>query len=137
MRTYAPADPATSRLLNSYAALQGLEIDSASALAPVDMLVDGKYRLRLRALPQGGVSIVSRLRSLPDAGGQRDELILRVSQMALGMMKEHASTCVIDESERAIWLQQTVSGNYTQDIDEAVGSFVNALAFWSKAITST
>ena len=40
-------------------------------------------------------------------------------------------------SERAIWLQQTVSGNSTQDIDEAVGSFVNALAFWSKAITST
>ena len=44
---------------------------------------------------------------------------------------------VIDESERAIWLQQTVSGNSTQDIDEAVGSFVNARAFWSKAITST
>ena len=100
------------------------------------MRVDDRYRLRLRGLPEGGIVIVSRLRTLPDPGNDRDELILRVAQMALGMMKEHASTCVIDESERALWLQQTVSTNSTHEIDEAVGEFVNALAFWAKAVNT-
>ncbi len=100
------------------------------------MQVDDRYRLRLRALPEGGIVIVSRLQTLPDPGNDRDKLILRVAQMALGMMKEHASTCVVDERERAIWLQQTVATNSTHEIDEAIGDFVNALAFWSKAITT-
>ena len=136
MRSNAPADPATARLLLSYGEQHGLLGEKHSPNAPVDMTVDSKYRLRLRALPQGGIAIVSRLRTLPDPGIARDEMVLRVSRMALGMMKEHASTCVIDESERALWLQQTVNGNSTQEIDEAVGSFVNSLAFWSKAVTT-
>ena len=136
MRSNAPADPATARLLEAYAEQHGLLGEGLSSLGPVNMTIDSKYRVRLRALPEGGVTIISRLRSLPDPGQARDEMILRVSQMALGMMKEHSSTCVVDESERAIWLQQTVHTNSTSEIDDAVGGFVNALAFWSKAIAT-
>lgn len=139
MRSTAPPDPASARLLHAYGAQCGLLNGDGhvSLHDPIDMSVDGRYRLRLRALPEGGIVIVSRLHTLPDPGTDRDELVLRVSQMALGMMKEHASTCVVDASERAIWLQQTVATNSTHEIDEAVGEFVNALAFWTQAVAPT
>ena len=136
MRSTAPPDTVSANLLQAYAQQLGMAAGDRSINEPLDMSVDDRYRLRLRALPEGGIAIVSRLRSLPDAGKDRDELVLRVSQMALGMMKEHASTCVVDSSERAIWLQQTVATNSTHEIDEAVGEFVNALAFWAKAVNS-
>ena len=136
MRSTAPPDTVSANLLQAYAQQLGMAAGDRSINEPLDMNVDDHYRLRLRALPEGGIAIVSRLRSLPDAGKDRDELVLRVSQMALGMMKEHASTCVVDSSERAIWLQQTVATNSTHEIDEAVGEFVNALAFWAKAVNS-
>ncbi len=136
MRSTAPPDTVSANLLQAYAQQLGMATGDRSINEPLDMSVDDRYRLRLRALPEGGIAIVSRLRSLPDAGKDRDELVLRVSQMALGMMKEHASTCVVDSSERAIWLQQTVATNSTHEIDEAVGEFVNALAFWAKAVNS-
>ena len=136
MRSTAPPDPASASLLHAYAQQLGISADDRSVNEPLDMQVDDRYRLRLRGLPQGGIVIVSRLRSLPDEEFDRDELLLRVSQMALGMMKEHASTCVVDSSERAIWLQQTIATNSTHDVDEAVGEFVNALAFWSKAVNA-
>ena len=136
MRSTAPPDTISANLLQAYAQQLGMAAGDRSINEPLDMNVDDRYRLRLRALPEGGIAIVSRLRTLPDAGKDRDELVLRVSQMALGMMKEHASTCVVDSSERAIWLQQTVATNSTHEIDEAVGEFVNALAFWAKAVNS-
>ncbi|QIL70564.1 type III secretion system chaperone [Diaphorobacter sp. HDW4B] len=136
MRSTAPPDTVSANLLQAYAQQLGMAAGDRSINEPLDMNVDDRYRLRLRALPEGGIAIVSRLRTLPDAGKDRDELVLRVSQMALGMMKEHASTCVVDSSERAIWLQQTVATNSTHEIDEAVGEFVNALAFWAKAVNS-
>ena len=136
MRSTAPPDTVSANLLQAYAQQLGMATGDRSINEPLDMSVDDRYRLRLRALPEGGIAIVSRLRTLPDAGKDRDELVLRVSQMALGMMKEHASTCVVDSSERAIWLQQTVATNSTHEIDEAVGEFVNALAFWAKAVNS-
>lgn len=134
MKSSAPPDAATARLLQSYTQQHGLSTEKHSLLTPVDMTVDSKYRLRLRALPQGGIAIVSRLRTLPDADLARDELVLHTSRLAVGMMREHASTCVIDESQRALWLQQTLNPNSIQEIDEAVGCFVNALAFWSQAV---
>ena len=136
MRSTAPPDTVSANLLQAYAQQLGMAAGDRSINEPLDMNVDDRHRLRLRALPEGGIAIVSRLRTLPDAGKDRDELVLRVSQMALGMMKEHASTCVVDSSERAIWLQQTVATNSTHEIDEAVGEFVNALAFWAKAVNS-
>jgi hypothetical protein len=136
MKSTAPADPASARQLQAYAHQYGLTSPTAASGAPVDMTVDGIYRIRLRALPQGGVAVSARLRALPEPGPVRDELLLGVARMACGTMKEHASGCVIDDRERAIWLQQTSAGTSSQDIDDAVGSFVNSLAFWSKAIAS-
>jgi len=136
MKSTAPADPASARLLQAYARQYGLASPATVSSAPVDMTVDGIYRIRLRALPQGGIAVSSRLRALPEPGPARDDMLLGVARMACGTMKEHASGCVIDDRERAVWLQQTAAAASSQDIDDAVGSFVNSLSFWSKAINA-
>lgn len=137
MMTSALADPASARLLQSYAAQFGAgDAAPGNASAPVTLTVDGQYRIRLQALPQGGIAVRSRLRSLPEPGPARDDLLLGVARLACGTMKEHAAACAVDERDRAIWLQQAAPANSTQDIDDAVGSFVNCLAFWSKAIAN-
>lgn len=136
MKSTAPADPASARQLQAYASQYGLVAPGAAGSAPVDMTVDGTYRVRLRALPQGGIAVSARLRSLPEPGPARDDILLGVARLACGTMKDHASACVVDDRDRAIWLQQTAPAASSQDIDDAVGSFVNALAFWSKAIAT-
>lgn len=138
MMNTAPADPALVRLVQGYAAQYGAPAaaDPDAARAPVALTIDGQYRIRLQALPRGGVVVQARLRSLPEPGFDRDELLLGVARLACGTMKEHAAAIVVDERERALWLQQAAPANSTQDIDDAVGSFVNCLAFWSKAVTT-
>ena len=136
MKSPAPTDPASASLLQAYARQYGLASQAAVGSAPVDMTVDGIYRIRLRALPQGGIGVSARLRALPEPGPARDDMLLGVARMACGTMKEHASGCVIDDRERAVWLQQTAAAASNQDIDDAVGSFVNSLSFWSKAINA-
>lgn len=134
MQSSAPADPASVRVLQAYASQHDLIAQGDHG--PVDMLVDGRYRIRLRALSQGGIAVSARLRALPEPGHARDELLRGVASLACGTMREHASACVVDERERAIWLQQATTAASSQDIDDAVGSFTNSLAFWSKAIAS-
>ena len=136
MKSPAPTDPASASLLQAYARQYGLASQAAVGSAPVDMTVDGIDRIRLRALPQGGIGVSARLRALPEPGPARDDMLLGVARMACGTMKEHASGCVIDDRERAVWLQQTAAAASSQDIDDAVGSFVNSLSFWSKAINA-
>lgn len=139
MRSTFPPDPQSARVLSDYAHLYGLASASNLGLSgrnQVDMTVDGIYRLRLHALPQGGVVIHSRLCTLPEPGMARDDLLLGTARLACGTLREHTTTCVVDDRERALWLQQTCSANSTQDIDDAVGCFVNSLAFWSKAISA-
>ena len=136
MKSPAPTDPASASLLQAYARQYGLASQAAVGSAPVDMTVDGIYRIRLRALPQGGIGVSARLRALPEPGPARDDMLLGVARMACGTMKDHASGCVVDDRERAVWLQQTAAAASNQDIDDAVGSFVNSLSFWSKAINA-
>lgn len=124
----------SAQLLQAYALRLGLSASHASAAARLDMLVDERYRVRLLALPTGGILIRARLRALPDAVGARDLVLAHAAQRACAMMKEYSSTCVVDSDARTLWLQQTSAASTTQDIDTAVDHFVSALTFWVKAI---
>ena len=134
MYTSASYATPTPELLESYAVQYGIPMAPQSAM--LQMLVDGRYPLRLRALPGDGVMISALLRALPAPGHERDELLLAFARLACGTMKEQATTCSVDARERAIWLQLPAPVQTVQDIDEAVGQFVNSLAFWSKASLS-
>lgn len=133
---YTPTShaPPTLALLSRYAAQYGIPM--APQGATLQMLVDSRYTLRLRALPGEGIMLSARLRALPEPGRARGELLLAFARLACGTMKEQATTCSVDARERAIWLQLPAPAQSLQDIDDAVGQFVNSLAFWSKASLS-
>ncbi len=134
MSTSAPYAATTAALLCRYAAQY--DIPMAPNTATLQLLIDGSYPLRLRALPGEGILVRAYLKSLPEAGQARDDLLLAFARLACGTMKEQATTCSVDARDRAVWLQLATRAQSVQDIDDAVGTFVNSLAFWSKASTS-
>lgn len=101
----------------------------------VTIMVDDRYRIRLAQTPGGTVALASRLCPLESSGHARDEQLAMLARLALGMMHRHDSSCAIDPAEESVWLQQIISANSNvSDMEEAMGSFVNALSFWSNAI---
>lgn len=122
------ADPGTIQLLGRYAESMGAVPPTVGA--PLLLTIDGIYRIRLRAVGQGIIVVSSRLCPLPEPGLARDQMLERLGTLACGTMQRSAATCVVDEQERAVWLQQTAHSISTQDIDDLVGEFVNELAFW-------
>lgn len=136
IKNTAPADPGIARLLQGYAAQYGAAPDAkgGAGSAQIALTVDDKFQIRLRALPAGGIALHARLMPLPEPGPQRDEMLLGAARLACGTMREHAAACVVDERERALWLQQAARTNSQQDIDDAVGSFVNCLALWTEFV---
>lgn len=136
MMNTPPGDPASARLLSTYARQYGLSGTSPNHDRQVGMLVDDTYRIQLDALPCGGIAMRSRLRRLPAPGPARNEFLLAVARMACGMMQESAAGCVIDEAARSLWLQQATPADTVEKLDEALGDFVNHLAFWAKTTAS-
>lgn len=134
MFTPAASIASTPVLLERYAAQYGLPMAPQSTR--LQMLVDGRYALRLRTLPGDSIMLSAHLRALPGPGATRDDLLLAFARLACGTMKEQPTTCSVDARERAIWLQLPAPAHSLQDIDDAVGRFVNSLAFWSKASLS-
>jgi hypothetical protein len=134
------ADAGAARLLAQYRAQQAPHAADADADAggsgPVDLVIDGRHRVRLEALPGGGIRVASRLRALPEPGHARDQLVQAIGRLACGTMLASPCACVIDARERAAWLQLTVAAGSTQDIDDAVGELANALAFWTPAVAA-
>ncbi len=125
---------ATAPLLQRYSAHHGIPMEPGPST--LQMLVDGCYALRLKALPGAGIMVSACLKPLPQPGQARDALLLAFARLACGTMKEQATTCSVDARERAIWLQLASPAQSLQDIDDAVGSFTNSFAFWSKASLS-
>lgn len=134
MSTPATYAAATAALLGRYAAQYAIPM--VPDTGTLQLLVDGQYSLRLRALPGDGIMLSAQLQPLPLPGPVRDDLLLAFARLACGTMKEQATTCSVDARERAIWLQLPATARSVQDVDEAVGQFVNSLAFWSKASQS-
>jgi hypothetical protein len=134
------ADAGAARLLAQYRAQQAPQAADAGhgndAGASLDLVIDGRHRVRLQALPGGGIRVASRLRALPEPGFARDQLVRSLGRLACGTMLASPCACVIDARERAAWLQITVAAGSTQDIDDAVGELANALAFWTPAVAA-
>lgn len=125
---------ATAALLGNHAARCSLSMEPDSA--SLQLLADGRYRLRLRALPGEGILVSAQLQALPEPGPAREDLRQAHSRLACGTMKEQATTCSVDARERAIWLQLPAPARSVEYIDDAMSNFVNSLAFWSQASRS-
>jgi len=119
-------------ILEQYAATLGQDIPFTGTR--LSMTVDDRYRLQLLERPDGRVLVRTRLRSLPDAGPARDEVLRHCARLACGRMSSSPAACAVDARESGLWLQQLSDAGSTQVLDEHVGAFVNELAFWVGAV---
>lgn len=122
--------PLIARYLARHAIAQALRADGRATLT-----IDDKYRVHLQGARNGWLAISARLCALPPAGVAREDFVAALGKQAGGMLAGHASACVIDPAEEALWLQQMVRPDSSEiEMDEAVGQFANALSFWTGAV---
>ena len=121
-------------LIDQYVARHGIP-EAVRADGRATVIVDDKYRVHLAGTHNGWLAISARLCGLPPAGVARDEFFATVGQLAAGMLSRQPSACVVDAAEESLWLQQVVRPDTDAvGVDEALGSFANALSFWSGAV---
>lgn len=129
MFTTSPANTTSRLLLAQYAHELGHAALPQDA-SRLNLSIDGRYRVQLRAVDAARVMIRSRLDAVPPAGPARDAALRRIGQMACVSMARSPVACVIDGDEDSFWLHQLSEPQTLQDIDALVGDFVNELAFW-------
>ena len=118
-------------LIKQYLARHGVP-EAARSDGRATVLIDEKYRVHFTSTRQGWLAITARLCGLPPAGAERDEFFLTVGRNASGMLARQHSGCVVDPAGEALWLQHVLLPEADAlGMDEAVGSFANALSFWS------
>ncbi len=122
-----PAHPLITQYLARHDALEAARSDGRATV-----LIDEKYRVHFTGTRQGWLAITARLCGLPPVGVERDEFFLTVGRNASGMLVGQPSGCVVDPAGEALWLQHMLRPESDAlSMDEAVGSFANALSFWS------
>lgn len=122
-------------LIGRYIDRHRLPEDALRVNGQVLLRVDDRLRVRLCPAPQGWLAVMSRLCALPPDALRREQLVCDVARMALALAPQYATTCVVDPSGVALWLQRMLPpGSDDGDVDEAVGEVCNALAFWRPAI---
>ncbi|MGB3277086.1 MAG: CesT family type III secretion system chaperone [Castellaniella sp.] len=121
-------------LIADYAARHGIA-DGVRADGRLTIRIDDKYRVHLLGARNGWLAISARLCALPPGSLERERLFAEIGRQAAGMLSNHPSACVVDPDEDAVWLQQMVRPDMDAvGMDEAVGDFANALAFWTSAV---
>ena len=124
---------ASHPLIADYAARHRI-LDGVRADGRLTVVIDDKYRVHLHRAANGWLAISARLSTLPPPGLARERFMADIGRQAAGMLSRHASACVVDPAEDALWLQQMVRPDTdATGVDEAVGDFANALSFWAIA----
>jgi hypothetical protein len=97
--------------------------------------VDGRYRIVIKPGPGGSWVLRTRLGDLPQEPQRRDAMLMRVLDLACGMVRTSAAACAVDQQEESLWLQQSVRSDVSMfELDEALERFVNVLPVWTSAV---
>jgi hypothetical protein len=128
----------TTATLQAFAQRHGLGADAVRGTGRLTLTVDGRYRVHLQPSTHNRLAFTAQLMpwpAVPDTPS--DRTMERLLRTASGMLQANASTLCIDEVRHALLLQQCVPVDAPPaTLDDALGEFVNALAFWSKLCTA-
>ena len=105
--------------------------------------VDGRWRVHMAGTVEGRtptrIVLSARLLDLSSQRNQpaTDDLLVRLATLATGRLKSDASGLALDNTNQALLLMQTLPA--TSDLEAVqtgLADFVNALAFWGRAIAA-
>jgi hypothetical protein len=125
--------PAT--LIDRWAAVRGLPMSRTASVSRLTFTVDDRFRLHVSEARNQGVALESRICDLPSDELDRDRLVERVMLMSVGRMRTDDAMLAVDPLEGTLLLQSAVSADAGErGLSEAVGRFVNSLAFWRSVV---
>lgn len=122
----------THPAIQAYAARHGVNADAIRSDGRLTLSVDKRYRVHLRTLPDRRIALTARLLDLSGAA-RTDDILARLSGLATGMLRAHASTLCVDERDQALLLQELLDAQTdAAQLETTMADFLNALAFWSR-----
>ncbi len=122
----------------AYGTRHRLGEDSFGSDGTLSVTFDDQYRVRLRPASGGRIALVALLLELDAlAPSGRDDAIVHLAGLGAGLLQGYASTLSIDASAQWLVLQQVLpAGIGVEGLEEELGDFVNALAFWTSAASA-
>lgn len=128
----SPGFMASHPAVRAYAVRHGIDPSSFRADGRVTLSFDRRYRVQLRPGPDGRILATARLLYLSDLSpATADEILMQLAKAAAALMREHGPGLCIDHNERALLVQQMLSGSLdAAELEESLAGFVNVLAFW-------
>lgn len=122
--------------LHSFMTRQGLGRQDLRADGRLTLAIDSRYRVHLHPAADQGILISAQVKDLAghyQASGT-EAALLRLMALATGLMTQYASGLSLDRQRQALVLQHRLRSDVdATGIENALGEFVNALAFWSRA----
>lgn len=122
-------------ILQAYAQRHGIELSAFRSDGRLLLEIDDHHRVYLRPSANGAIAITARLLGLDDlADAAQDDLLVRLSGLAAGLIRDHAAALALEEGGRGVMLQLTLSGALGVDeLEDELADFVNGLNFWTRA----
>jgi hypothetical protein len=126
LSTLAPA-------LRAFVARHALPDDAIRASGRLLLRIE-QHRMQVVPAPHQRLALGAELLPLaPTPYPAENELLLRLSRTAAGLLQQHAATLCIDDAREALVLQQLLPAavDYA-GLERGLGEFANALAFWHR-----
>ncbi|QHE85618.1 CesT family type III secretion system chaperone [Hydrogenophaga sp. BPS33] len=130
--------PAAHPAVAAYAARQGLGADAFKADGRLTLRFDDRYRVHMQAAPSGRIAITARLLSLGSLGSKKEDVLMHLSTLAAGLLRDHGSGLCIDTRDQTLQLQaQLAADTNLERLQAELEDFLNALEFWTRTCAST
>lgn len=130
--TVADVHPA----VRSFMAQNGLTAHDLRRDGRLTLVIDKQYRVHIHPAPNKCMALSAVLLDLAGRYDTREThaTLARLTALAAGLLQQHASSLSLDASRQTLLLQQTLGAETdSAGFEEAIGEFVNALTFWSRA----
>lgn len=117
----------------AYAKQQGLGAEAFKSNGRLTVRFDDRYRVHMQPVASGRIAITARLLDLAPLGHKKEDVLLRLSTLAAGLLRDHRSGLCIDPSDQTLLLQSQLGAETdVEQLQAELEDFLNALEFWTR-----
>ena len=113
----------------------GMGPESLKNGGELPLVFDEALRVRLVPMADGRVALESRVRAVPEDGGERDKMVERALKLSLGRMQDHGESLTMTEDRQAFRVQSLLPAAASRaDLEAVLETHLNALSYWRSAL---
>lgn len=121
----------------AYATRQGLGAEAFKSNGRLTMRFDDRFRVHMQPVASGRIAITARLLDLASLGQKKEDVLIHLSTLAAGLLRDHGAGLCIDPSDQTLQLQaQLGADTEVEQLQAELEDFLNALEFWTRTCAS-